>query len=188
MLARHCCFKPMVGRDAGVDGTADSRSLLHGRASDAALSRSPKNLGPFQREPRFLGRIQPLMPPRSTAARDRPLRRTKTRCGRPLGGHTAGRWRYPVRGVGGGAPRSQSPKHQSKKYSLAYIAIMSRSCAEKGRNRERGSFLFMAIGLEYYFQRGTPAKDGAPCADPQFRTLRSASMTYLPRCGRLSMR
>jgi hypothetical protein len=48
---------------------------------------------------------------------------------------------------------------------------MSRSCAEKGRNRERGSFLFMAIGLEYYFQRGTPAKDGAPCADPQFRTL-----------------
>jgi hypothetical protein len=29
----------------------------------------------------------------------------------------------------------------------------------------------MAIGLEYYFQRGTPAKDGAPCADPQFRTL-----------------
>ena len=58
----------------------------------------------------------------------------KTRCGRPLGGHTAGRWHYPVRGVG--APRSQSPKHQSKKYRLAYIAIMSRSCAKKGGNRE----------------------------------------------------
>jgi hypothetical protein len=53
------------------------------------------------------------------------------RCGRPLGGHTAGRWRYPVRGVG--APRSLSPKHQSQKYSSAYLAIMSRSCAEKSR-------------------------------------------------------
>src|SRR5262249_49182614 len=57
----------------------------------------------------------------------------------PLGGHTADRWRYPVRGVG--APRSQSPKHQSKKDRLAYIAIMSRSCAENGGNRERGSLL-----------------------------------------------
>src|SRR6266480_6825636 len=46
-------LKPLVGRDAGVDGAADwlDRPLLHGRASDAALSRSPKNLGPFQREP-----------------------------------------------------------------------------------------------------------------------------------------
>src|SRR5258708_39738905 len=46
-------LKPIVGRDAGVDGAADwlDRPLLHGRASDAALSRSPKNLGPFQREP-----------------------------------------------------------------------------------------------------------------------------------------
>jgi hypothetical protein len=46
-------FKPMVGRHAGVDGASNrfGDSLLHGRASDDGLSRRPKNLGPFQREP-----------------------------------------------------------------------------------------------------------------------------------------
>src|SRR5260370_37806695 len=45
-------LKPIVGRDAGVDGAADwpARPLLAGRASDAALSRSPRNLGPLQQE------------------------------------------------------------------------------------------------------------------------------------------
>src|SRR5229473_132308 len=46
-------LKPMLGRHAGVDGASNrfgSRGL-HGRASDDGLSRRPKNLGPFQREP-----------------------------------------------------------------------------------------------------------------------------------------
>src|SRR6266478_679525 len=40
-------LEPMVGRHAGVDGAADRLRgpLLHGRTSDADLSRSPKNLG-----------------------------------------------------------------------------------------------------------------------------------------------
>ena len=59
-------------------------------------------------------------------------------CGRPAGGTGPAAWRCSVRGVG--APRSQSPKHQSKKYSSSYIAIMSRSCAEKRGNRELGPF------------------------------------------------
>ena len=46
-------LKPLVGRHAGVNGAADGlgRPLLRGRTSDAGLSRRPKNLGPFQREP-----------------------------------------------------------------------------------------------------------------------------------------
>jgi len=46
-------LEPMVGGHTGVDRAADwlGRRLLHGRTSDADLSRRPKNLGPFQREP-----------------------------------------------------------------------------------------------------------------------------------------
>ena len=46
-------LKPMLGRYASVNGAADrlGRPALHGRASDCSLSRRPKNLGPFQREP-----------------------------------------------------------------------------------------------------------------------------------------
>jgi hypothetical protein len=46
-------LEPMLGRHAGVDRAANrfGGSVLHGRASDDGLSRRPKNLGPFQREP-----------------------------------------------------------------------------------------------------------------------------------------
>src|SRR5262245_60676548 len=76
-----------------------------------------------------------------------PLRRSKNEV-RPAVGGIHGRPLALPGARGGGAPRSQSPKHQSKKYSLVYIAIMSRSCAER-RNRERGSL-------------GTRYNDGAP--------------------------
>jgi len=46
-------LQPMVGRHAGVDRAANrfGAPVLHGRASDNGLSRKPKNLGPFHREP-----------------------------------------------------------------------------------------------------------------------------------------
>ena len=46
-------FQSLVGGDAGVDGAANllRSSGVHDRASFDGLSRSPKNLGPFQRVP-----------------------------------------------------------------------------------------------------------------------------------------
>src|SRR5262249_25284445 len=45
---------------------------------------------------------------------------------RAAGGDTSGRWHYPVRGVGHREAEAESIN--PKKYSLANIAIMSRSC------------------------------------------------------------
>src|SRR5262249_62249257 len=46
-------LESVLARHAGVDGAANrlGRRVLHDRTSDAELSRRPKNLGPFQREP-----------------------------------------------------------------------------------------------------------------------------------------